>query len=1449
VTKRLLCTLFFLMLAVPAYAATIVAIVSPQNAPDVISGAHNFLQQNANITIQIRTTEQWLDLDPTQQQQLLQSAKLVFAGGVFGNGATLLSSSLRQSRVENFVAVHSDRQLVTASQIRDEQLLVNADIEALMQNPDPDQDADKWLESRLDKFPQQHDWLLTRLFWLGRSGANMQGLFSHLNHLLNGSETQGRPRLVAPIRAYYRDKFYRLEQFDFTQKSSWVVLLDYEMGDRPGEKKLLDELCDLLEQESTGCLSVLAGWGSASVVAIQTLVNQNSRIRALISLQNFVVGGGEGRERVTEQFEALNVPVIKAIRLSGDTEEDWLLSEEGLSWDSVHYRVAMPELQGVSQPIVVAALGDSSVDYLTGAKLALSQTIPSQVKLLGQRINRWLALQTKANKDKKLALVYYNHPPGRHNIGADNLNVSESLFEILTALQAEGYDTGTLPANSNELLDLLQLNGVNLPEDGIALADMATRVQVVNKHQYQQWFATLPKTLQQEMVHGPLGYLHNTLQRTVQLEDKTISQRLMTRVIKNLYHALDGADHPARERVLKLLDQLDAVYANDDVNQIDWHHAADLVDAITTQGVEGIRGWGEAPGYVMVHGDKIVLPGIQFGNIFVGPQPPRGWELNEELLHANLSFPPPHQYMAFYQWLNKEFDADAVIHLGRHSTYEFLPRHRVGMSEEDYPSAILGDLPSIYPYIVDGVGEGIQAKRRGLAVIVDHLTPPLDSTELYDSLLELRQLVESYEAAPFNAEAIRHRAISDIKHIIDTLNLKEELIASMSDELEVRGITEFDQIDDELLVHEVGHYLTILQEDFMPLGLHVFGRNWSGDAVATMLRSMSQNKPVGSDWEQLLSASPKAEIQALLTALDSQYVLAGKGNDPIRTPEALPTGRNFYALNGSLIPSRLGYQIGIELAAKARAATVMDAHQVEDSEADAIVLWASDVVRDEGAMIAFGFDMLGVKPIWNSRGIFQGLERLDLTNLKDIGPQGKKTPRLRRDTLFTTSGLFRDLYGAQLIWLEHAVLMALNASSDLIREQYPALTYALNSALAPLDDIAQPGREPLDINRVAARWVKDARAALHAGIKPEQAGREASYRVFGAPPGSYGAGVNRMVERSGSWQDRNQIAKTYIYRMGHTYGTSLPGDAAQDLFRQRLDTVANTYLGRASNLYGLLDNNDSFDYLGGLSLAVETITGQVPNNFILSHADSQNLKIEPLQTALLTELRGRFLNPQWLKPLINEGYAGARTMGSEFLEYLWGWQVTNPGVVKSWVWDEVKQVYLDDKFNLGLDQFLQQGHNVHIKTNMLALMLVAAQKDFWDADQHTLEQIAEQFSALVLAHGLPGSGHTTQDHPIYEWLQGYTTADQYTQLQALLQATKVTPAVVDTPTIISEITLADDMTESPTATQSEHDIEKNAPSPNHTLIYALSATIILLLIIGWLRGAKSPATSIASKRD
>jgi cobaltochelatase CobN len=137
---------------------------------------------------------------------------------------------------------------------------------------------------------------------------------------------------------------------------------------------------------------------------------------------------------------------------------------------------------------------------------------------------------------------------------------------------------------------------------------------------------------------------------------------------------------------------------------------------------------------------------------------------------------------------------------------------------------IAADLPGIYPYIVDGVGEGTQAKRRGLAVIVDHLTPPLAATPLYDQLLVLRQIVESYEAA--SSESLKAQAARTMREKVVELNLKAELEASMADVLDVRGIG-FEAADDDLLAHEVGHYLTKLQEKFMPYGLHVFGRNWS----------------------------------------------------------------------------------------------------------------------------------------------------------------------------------------------------------------------------------------------------------------------------------------------------------------------------------------------------------------------------------------------------------------------------------------------------------------------------------------------------------------------------------------------------------------------------------------------------------------------------------------------
>jgi cobaltochelatase CobN len=206
-------------------------------------------------------------------------------------------------------------------------------------------------------------------------------------------------------------------------------------------------------------------------------------------------------------------------------------------------------------------------------------------------------------------------------------------------------------------------------------------------------------------------------------------------------------------------------------------------------------------------------------------------------------------------------------------------------------------------------------------------------------------------------------------------------------------------------------------------------------------------------------------------------------------------------------------------------------------------------------------------------------------------------------------------------------------------------------------------------------------------------------------------------------------------------------------------------------------------------LAVESRTGRVPEALILQHAQPGRADVEPLAAALLGELRGRFLNPAWLKPLMGHGYAGARTMGQEFLENLWGWQVTRPDLVKNWAWDEVKSVYFDDAHKLGLPQFLGQRHNAHAKAHMLAIFMVAAEKGYWKTDGANIKQMGGELARLVAANGLPGSGHTAPDHPMWQWLAPQLDAADAQALAGTLAKARGAITATDDPAL--QVSLAD----------------------------------------------------------
>ncbi len=1330
--KRLhpLILLWLLLSPVLALAATLFAVVTERAAPTAIEASHRHLATHPQDKILLRTPAQLMASSDKQLASWLNQADSVLAVSIFGDPARKLKEALaRHTRSSSpILAINGEASLNLMS--RDNQGELNGfPAETLRQlaleTPPPEA-----LKAAANH-PAASHWLNARRLWQAGGTDNTQAL---LAHLLDPRKALAAPRPEPTLRL--RRGTLELTDEAASEKKNGlglkaapaVVVLDLSNMDGQAPAAL----CSAIERQGQACVQVLTRWGGASRQALEQLneLIAPAKPAALVILQDFVVGAAEGREAVTEAFKKLDVPLFKAIRLTERGITQWRLSPDGLPADSVQYRIALPELQGIGQPIVVSALGTAQADQLTGIQTRPPVMLTAEIDRLAARVERWLSLRAKANAEKRIAIVYYNHPPGRQNIGADNLDVPQSLFDMLKALKAAGYQTGELPASPEALLDKIMAQGVNLPEDKAALRELSQMVDGVSTAEYGRWFATLPSRVQGEMTHGPLGRLHADVLEAEAANERAVGRKRVDSVLKELHHLAEGADHPQRLKAIRDLKALETGYLAclAETGKKPCASLQALSRRITAYGIEGMKGWGEIPGKVMVDRQHLLVPGLHFGNIFMGPQPPRGWEVDEELLHANTSVTPPHQFLAFYHWVRDTFKADAVVHVGRHSTYEFLPGKAVGLAADDYPSLVASDLPGVYPYIVDGVGEGTQAKRRGLAVMVDHLTPPLAATPLYDQLLVLRQIVESYEAA--SSESLKAQAARSMREKVIELNLKAELEASMADVLEVRGIG-FEAADDDLLAHEVGHYLTKLQEKFMPYGLHIFGRDWSEASLDLMLSSMKQGGIDDPVTAQKLKDSPRLEMEGLLAGLAGRYIPPGKGNDPLRSPEALPTGRNFHAVDGDILPTHLGYKLGENMARKA----VDRSNGANGSEG--VILWASDAVRDEGVMVAFALAMMGAEPVWNARGIVTDVR------LKADAP--------RRDVVVTTSGLFRDLYPNLIHLIDRAGRYALAASAGALVEKNPALKDALSAALNTVPS-AHWGKETPAQNYVAREWLKRFTALSESGLMPEAAGRAAAQRIFGDAPGAYGAGVNRLTERSGAWRERDEIGRAYRNRMGHAYGLDDTGEAAHAAFDAALDNITRTYHGRASNLYGLLDNNDAFDYLGGLSLAIEGRTGHPPESLILQHAEPGRADLEPLTSALLGELRGRFLNPAWLKPLMGHGYAGARTMGQEFLENLWGWQVTRPDLVKNWAWDEVKSVYFDDAHKLGLPQFLGQGQNAHVKAHMLALFMVAAEKGFWQTDTATIKRMGGELARLVEKNGLPGSGHTAPNHPMWAWL-------------------------------------------------------------------------------------------------
>lgn len=718
-----------------------------------------------------------------------------------------------------------------------------------------------------------------------------------------------------------------------------------------------------------------------------------------------------------------------------------------------------------------------------------------------------------------------------------------------------------------------------------------------------------------------------------------------------------------------------------------------------------------------------VIPRWQAGNVLLMPQMPRSAHVGDH--YHDMESAPDHLYLASYLYLQKHYAANALIHFGTHGTQEWLPGKDRGLAATDYPLLAVGNVPVFYPYIQDNVGEAIQAKRRGRAVIVSHQTPPFAPAGLYDTLRDLHHLIHTYMQLDDGAAKDTAR-----QQIIDAA-----VASHMHEDL---GYTKaaIQQTFEPFLqvLHDHMHELARVA---MPLGLHTFGQPAIDEhRLTTVMQQLGQPfydvlgvggdelfvddfsvlsqtrpyrilkqmlDPASSDATLPVAWQPFAqqarlyynkladtgENEALLAGLAGRFVAPGAGGDPIRTPE-IASGRNLYAFEADKLPAQAAYIAGEQAYMQ-----LIEAYRAANGGAYptklAFSLWSSEAIRHLGVTESQVLHALGLRPVWDKGGRVVDLAIIPAAELK----------RPRVDVVVQVTSVYRDQFDHFMRLLATAI-----------------------ERIAKLKEANNP---------VAMNQQRIANVLQQQGVGVEEAQRLANYRIFSSASGAYGTGLPDMAMQSTKWDDDSVLAERFLTTTQYAYGRDGWGEklAQGNLFAEQLKGVQAAVMSRSSNVHGVLSTDHPFEFLGGLSLAVRHLDGKAPALFI-SDLRTSNTKTTSLARFLSDEMRVRYLNPQWIQGMQKEGYAGTLAV-LNVTNNLFGWQVTDPSVVRNDQWQAMFDTYVNDTRDLGISKWFET-NNPTAQGQMLERMAEAIRKEYWQASDDTKRALVKRWQTLEAEH-------------------------------------------------------------------------------------------------------------------
>ena len=909
-----------------------------------------------------------------------------------------------------------------------------------------------------------------------------------------------------------------------------------------------------------------------------------------------VSSAGAWRPTPLDQQECCVLQVV----FSGGSESGWRAGTRGLSARDLAMNVVLPELDGRVLSRAVAFKAPKRFDVATESNVVGFAPVKDRVRFTAELAAAWARLCATPVAERRVAIVLANYPnrDGRIANGV-GLDTPASTIRLLEAMRAAGYRIDGLPETGQNLVEML-LEGVT--------NDLSMRAGRIAR-------ITL-------RVEDYLSFFH-------QLSD-TVQQRVVER-------------------------------------------------------------WGVAEADPHVRGGEFALALLPLGNVVVGIQPARGYNIDPSASYHDPDLPPPHGYLAFYGWLRREFGAHAIIHMGKHGNLEWLPGKALALSPDCLPEAVLGPLPHIYPFIVNDPGEGAQAKRRAAAVIVDHLTPPLTRAETYGPLSELERLVDEY----YEAAGLDPRRMAYLRGEILALSARLGLDRDI-------GIGPGD--DPDAALGKLDNHLCELKELQIRDGLHVFGQAPVGDQLtdllvalvrvprgsgeggdASLLRALAADLdlagfdpldcPMAEPWTgqkpaalqcvaeitwrsagdtverlellardlvggrtapRIPNGAPPARCSSRstiacaprsLTAVPrkshpccARWRAGSSSRDrAARRPAAVRTccrpGATSSRSNSRAVPTAAAWHLGW------RSAELLVERYVQEHgdwpRTVALSAWGTANMRTGGDDLAQALALLGARPLWDGPSHrVTGIEILPLGLLD----------RPRVDVTLRVSGFFRDAFPAQIALFDRAV-----------------------QEVAALD-------EPAEQNPIAARVRADEQALMAQGVVPELARRRASFRVFGAKPGAYGAGLQALIDERG-WEGDADLARAYVAWGGYAYGGAAEGVAEHRLFEQRLAAVELVLHNQDNREHDILDSDDYYQFEGGITAAVRHFSGEQPEIYHNDHSRPETPRIRTLREEIGRIVRARAVNPKWLNGVMRHGYKGAFEIAAT-VDYLFAFAAT-----------------------------------------------------------------------------------------------------------------------------------------------------------------------------------------------